>query len=111
MKTLSDKINESLKESYTERDESINSLIDVIEILYADYFTGHIDTLDREREQIRNSVKYQIAFQNNLTNFDSFKEAVISTVHDYNNKMESIGQNKVSAVWKQNGQTDILELY
>lgn len=111
MKTLSDKINESLQESHTERCENIDSLIDIIEILHADYFTNDMNTFEIQRNSTDDFIKYQISFQNNLTDFESFKEAVISTVTDYNKKMKSRGQYEIGVTWKQNNQTNILELY
>lgn len=111
MKTLSDKISESLKESHMDRCENIDSLIDIIETLYTDYFTNDIDTFEIERNSTDDIIKYKISFQNELTGFGSFKESVISTIADYNNKMKSIGQDEISATWKQNNQSNILELY
>ena len=111
MKTLSDKISESLKMSHTDRCENIDSLIDIIETLYIDYFTDDIDTFEIERNSTNNIIKYQISFQSNPNDFDSFKEAVISTIAKYNNKMKSMGQDEISANWKQNNQSNILELY
>lgn len=111
MKTLSDKINESLQESHTKRCYSIDSLIDIIEILYTDYSTDNTDVFEIDRNSNNDIIKYQISFQNNLTDFEYFKEAVISTVTDFNNKMKSMGQDEISATWKQNNQTNILELH
>lgn len=111
MKTLSDKINESLQESYTERCQNIDSLIDIIEILYADYFTNGTNTFEIERNSNKNIAKYEILFHNKLIDFDSFKESVISTVADHNNKIKSMGQDEISATWKQNNQSNILVLY
>lgn len=111
MKILSDKINESLQESHADICENIDSLIDIIKTLYTDYFTNDIDTFEIERNSTDDIIKYQISFQNNLTDFDSFKEAVISTIDDYNNKMKSMGQDEISATWKLNNQSNILELF
>lgn len=111
MKTLSDKINESLKESYTQRDENIDSVIDIIEILHTDYFSDDTYTFEIETTHIGNTTNRKIVFQNKSNDFDSFKEAVVSTIDDYNNKMKSTGQDEISATWKQDNQTNILELY
>lgn len=111
MKTLSDKINESLKESYTQRDDNLDSIIDIIEMLYADYFSDDSDTFETETTHIGNTIYRKIIFQNNLKDFNSFKEAVVSAVDDFNNKMKSMGQDEISATWKQDNQTNILELY
>lgn len=110
MKTLSDKINESLKESYTQRDENIDSIIDIIRMLYVDYFTDDSDTFEIETTHLGNTSNRKIVFQNKSNDFDSFKEAAISTIDDFNNKMKSMGQDEISATWKQDNQTNILEL-
>lgn len=110
MKTLSDKINESLKESYTQADENIDSIIDIIQMLYADYFSDDSDTLEIETTHIGNTTHRKIIFQDKYNAFDSFKEAVISVVEDFNNKMKSMGLDEISATWKQGNQINILEL-
>lgn len=110
MKTLSDKINESLKESYTQIDENLDSVIYIIEMLYADYFLDDTNNFEIEKMHTGNITKCQITFQNNLDDFDSFREAVISTIDDFNNKMKSMGQDEISSTWKQDNQTNILEL-
>lgn len=110
MKTLSDKINESLKESYTERDEDIDSLIDIIEISYVDYFSEDATPFETERMQIGNFINRKIIFQINFNDYKSFKETVVSIVTDFNNKMKSMGKDEISATWMENDIANILEL-
>lgn len=110
MKTLSDKINESLKESYTQRDENLDSIIDIIEILCVDYFTDDSDIFEIETAHIGNTTKRKIIFLNKNNISDEFKEVVISTVNDFNKKVKSMGQDDISAIWEQNSQANILEL-
>lgn len=110
MKTLSDKINESLKESYTQTDENPDSIIDIIGMLYVDYFSDDINTFEIETAHIENTTNRKIIFQNKSNDFDSFKKAVISVVEDFNNKMKSMGLDEISATWKQDNQINILEL-
>lgn len=111
MKTLSDKINESLKESYTQADENLDSIIDIIDMLCVDYFSDDTNVFEIETTHIGNTIYRKIIFQNNLKDFNSFKEAVVSAIDDFNNKMKSMGQDEISATWKQDNQTNILELY
>lgn len=110
MKTLSEKINESLKESYTQADENLDSIIGIIDMLCVDYFSEDVTHFEIEKIHSGNIVKCQIIFQNKSNVFNSFKEAVVSTIDDFNNKMKSMGQDEISATWKQDNQTNILEL-
>lgn len=110
MKTLSDKINESLKESYTQADENLDSIIDIIDMLCVDYFSDDTNAFEIETTHIGNTIHRKIIFQNQGNALDSFKEAVVSAIGDFNNKMKSMGQNEISATWKQDNQTNILEL-
>lgn len=68
MKTLANK----LKESYTQADENIDSIIDIIEMLYTDYFSDDTNAFELETTYIGNTTHRKIIFQNSLKDFNSF---------------------------------------
>lgn len=105
MKTLSAKLNESINEFNA---DNIDSLTEEIEMLYIDYFTEeNTHSFSMETTHTGNTINRQITFPDNLNGFSSFIDAVNSTISDFNNKMKSMGQDEISATWKQD---NILEL-
>lgn len=107
MKTLLEKLNESITELHS---ENIDSLTEEIEMLYFDYFTDNTDTFEIETSHTDKVIKRKLTFLNNLSNFDSFKEAVNSTVNDFIKKMQANGQNELNATWVENKKEKILEI-
>lgn len=107
MQTLSAKLNESITELHS---ENIDYLTEEIEMLCIDYFTDNTDTFEIETSHTDKVIKRKLTFLNNLSNFDSFKEAVNSTVNDFNKKMQAKGQNELNATWIENKNGKILEL-
>lgn len=112
MKTLTEKLNESLNEIHIDVDEDIDSLTELILFLYKDYFPDYEEdnSFDIDIQHNIKIIKCQITFYDNITKFKSFKEAVVSTVEDFNKKMKSKGQEYIIVTWKNGKESVILEL-